>query len=130
MRMFFYIYKMKTGLLLPLFYCSTFLQHDARFLCFYYLHSFQFFIKKKTLTCQMTSQRSCLHTLPMTFGGFSLIPSIRKLFLRDLSSRSINILGISSAHVGSVVCMMPMPSFVKLNSFCRFCTFSFMFKNL
>ena len=35
--------------------------------------------------------------------GSSLIPSIRKLFLLDLSSRSANFLGISNAHVGSVV---------------------------
>ena len=63
------------------------------------------------------------------FRGSSLIPSIRKLFLLDLSSRSANFLQISNSRVGFAVCITPTSSFIELSSFSRFCTFSFMFKN-
>ena len=64
------------------------------------------------------------------FRRSSWIPSIRKLFLLDLSSKSTNFLRISNANVGSVICITPTSSFVELSSFSRFCTFSFMVKNL
>ena len=47
----------------------------------------------------------------------SLIPSIRKLFLLDLYSRSTNFLQISNSCVGSVVCITPTSSFIELSSF-------------
>ena len=62
--------------------------------------------------------------------GSSLIASFRKLFLRDLCSRSTNFLRISNGHVGSIVCITQMSPFVELSSFSRLCPFSFMLENL
>ena len=117
----FYMYKTKTGLLLSLLYRSIFLQHDAPFPCFISCVHRQFFLYQvKDLVFTLFPWRSVVF----------LIPSIRKLFPLDLSSRSTKFLQISNAHVGYVVCITPMSSFVELSSFSRFCAFSFMFKNL
>ena len=48
--------------------------------------------------------------------GSSLMLSITKLFLLDLSSRSTNFLQISTAHIGFVVCITPTSSFVLFSS--------------
>ena len=60
----------------------------------------------------------------------SLIPSIRKLFLLQPSSRFTNFVWIFNAHVGSVVYINPTSSFVYISSFSRLCTFWLMFKRL
>ena len=121
---------MKTRLLLPLFYRSTFLQHDAHFPCFFYLYSSPIFHLEEKFDLADDKSKIFFSHSSHDFRGFSLIPSIRKLFLLDVSSRSTNFLQISNAHVGSVVFIMSTSSFVELSCFSRFYTFSFLFKNL
>ena len=121
---------MKTRLLLPLFLSFDFSPTRCALSMFFLLVFIpNFHLEEKFDLADDKSKIFFSHS-SHDFRGFSLIPSIRKLFLLDVSSRSTNFLQISNAHVGSVVCIMSTSSFVELSCFSRFYTFSFLFKNL
>lgn len=110
--------KTKTGITLTFLYISIFIQHSAPFLYLYYLCPSEVFL--------LTTHKICFHTLLITL--WDLLKFL--VFENCLSLRPANFLQISGAHVDSVVCITPAPSFLESSCFSRLCTFSFRSENL